>query len=87
MFFTASWCGPCQQFAPIVCEVARELQIPVTVINVDESGELADKAQITDLPSCVLVSDGRYGPPIVGALPKIEFRQYLVDQYADLSLC
>ena len=43
--FWATWCGPCRMVSPIVDEIANERDdIKVGKINVDEQGEVANKA-------------------------------------------
>ncbi len=56
--FTAPWCPACQSMEPVVQRLVDE-NIPVRQIPVDDYQELAAQAEVTHLPSFVLVIDGR----------------------------
>ena len=61
--FWASWCGPCQQIAPSLEEIARErTDVLVCKINVDEEPELARQFNVSSIPMLVVISDGRVYP-------------------------
>lgn len=58
--FGAQWCGPCQRFAPQFEELSEEHQdIAFIVVDVDECPEIANKYNITRLPSLVFVKNGK----------------------------
>lgn len=56
--FTATWCGPCQQMSPIVDRLAQE-GYPIRKVDVDRQRALAERYQITSMPTFVLVVNGR----------------------------
>ncbi len=56
--FTATWCGPCQQMSPIIDRLAQE-GYPVRKVDVDQQRALAERFQITSMPTFVLVVNGR----------------------------
>jgi len=66
----ASWCGPCQQFAPVY-ESASERHPDVTFAKIDTEAEqeLSAAVQITSIPTLMAFRDGvlLYAQP--GALP------------------
>lgn len=72
--FWASWCGPCKMLAPVISEIARELDSKVRVgkINVDDEGELAVKFGISSIPTVLLFKDGRVEGSSVGFCSKDE---------------
>ena len=69
--FWASWCGPCRMVAPIVEEIAEELEhIKVVKVNVDEEPELAARYQIMSIPTLMVFKNGQIVNQALGALPK-----------------
>ena len=54
--FWAQWCGPCRALAPIIDEIAKDLdgKIKVGKVNVDEAGELAAQYNIMSIPTLLL---------------------------------
>ncbi len=71
--FWAEWCGPCQQMAPVVEEIAEEYgSIKVGKVNVDEEMELAQKFHVVYIPTLVLVKNGEAAATHVGYSGKQE---------------
>ena len=70
--FWATWCGPCQMLAPVLEEVAKELegQYKVGKVNVDEEMELALAYKISNIPTLLLFKDGKVIDKMMGFLPK-----------------
>lgn len=70
--FWAPWCGPCRQLAPILDEVAAELDGKVVVlkVNVDEEPSLAAKYGIVSIPTLHLFTLGESVKTIVGGRTK-----------------
>lgn len=69
--FWAEWCGPCRMVAPIVDEIAREVEhAKVGKINVDEQPELAAKYNVMSIPTLLVIKNGEVAQSIVGARPK-----------------
>ena len=57
--FWAPWCGPCQQIAPIVEQIAEEREdVIVGKVNVDEEMELAQRYRVLSIPTLVVVQNG-----------------------------
>ena len=59
--FYADWCGPCKMMAPIIEEIAEELQGKAKVgkINVDENQELAMKYEVMSIPTLIIYKNGK----------------------------
>ena len=59
--FYAPWCGPCQMLAPFLERLAGEFdgRIKFGKVNVDHAPELADRYDITGVPTLMLFRDGR----------------------------
>lgn len=63
--FTAPWCGPCQQMAPIVDRLHRQGHA-IRKVDFDQNRELARKYQIETIPAFVLVVNGKVVERSVG---------------------
>jgi thioredoxin 1 len=73
-YFTASWCGPCKAFKPIIEELIEEGQ-PIEILDVDENDELAKEYAIRSVPTTIIFDDeGLLLERFVGAKTK-EFIQ------------
>ena len=70
--FWATWCGPCQMLAPVLEEVANELEgkIKVGKVNVDEQMELALEYKISSIPTLLVFENGEIKKKNLGFLPK-----------------
>ncbi|MBX4209656.2 MAG: thioredoxin family protein [Mollicutes bacterium PWAP] len=53
--FTASWCGPCKMFAPVLEEVSNE--IPVYKVDGDENPLFTRELNISGYPTTFLVEN------------------------------
>ncbi len=68
VYWTASWCGPCQQIAPIYDDLAGEHpQSTFLKVDVDEHAELAADAEIQAMPTFQFFREGEQVNEIVGA--------------------
>lgn len=66
--FSATWCGPCQQAKPFIQQLRRE-GLPVREVDVDRQRDVAQRFNITAMPTFVLVIDGREVDRVVGYRP------------------
>ena len=62
-------CGPCQQFKPIMKELANEGN-NIQFIDVDKDSELASKYGVRSVPTVVIEDGGVEVDRFVGVLPK-----------------
>lgn len=76
--FWASWCGPCRMLAPVVSQIAEELdgKIKVGKINVDEENELALRYNVMSIPSLMLFKNGEIDKKHVGFASKKDILEY-----------
>ena len=51
LYFTASWCGPCQSMKPIMKELVPKYNIKV--IDVDTDAEMTSKYGIRSIPTFI----------------------------------
>lgn len=72
----ASWCGPCQQMAPLYDELAKELvgKYILAQMNVDDARDLSIEYGITSIPAFVFFKDGKIVGKEVGYMSKDDLR-------------
>ncbi|NQT93875.1 MAG: thioredoxin [Lentisphaerae bacterium] len=75
--FWAEWCGPCRAVAPILDELASELngQLTIAKVNVDDNQQLAAEFGIRSIPTLLVFKGGVVQEQIVGALPKAALQE------------
>ena len=82
--FSAVWCGPCKMLAPIVEELSKELEGKAKVfkVDVDKSGDIAQRYNITGVPTVMIFKNGKEMDKMVGFQPKVtlknKLKKYLV---------
>jgi thioredoxin 1 len=68
--FWASWCGPCQAFAPIFEEASKNYpDITFGEVNTEEEHLLASSLNVTAIPTIMIFRDGILFFNESGALP------------------
>lgn len=74
--FWAEWCGPCKMIAPVLDELATELdgQLKVVKIDVDSEAGLAAQYGITAIPTLLLFKAGQIVDQMRGAKSKRAIR-------------
>lgn len=74
--FWAEWCGPCKMIAPVLDELATELNGQLTIAKVDVDAESALAAQygITAIPTLLLFKGGQVVDQLRGARSKRAIR-------------
>jgi thioredoxin 2 len=77
--FWASWCGPCQSFAPVFSQAASELepQFRFGKIDTEQQQQLAAQFNIRSIPTLMIFKQGNVVAQQSGALPKQAFYQWL----------
>ena len=70
--FSAAWCGPCKQLAPVVEELAKEYdgRLKVAKVDVEESQQTAMKYGIMSVPTLLFLKDGKIADQLVGNHPR-----------------
>ena len=68
-YFSATWCGPCQTFKPIMHEIANEGH-SVQFIDIDQQGDLARQYNVRSVPTVVIEQNGSEVNRLIGATTK-----------------
>jgi thioredoxin 1 len=68
--FHANWCGPCRSLAPILEQVAKEMEGKVVIgkIDIDSEEKTAAQFQITSVPTMILFKNGKEVSRKIGLL-------------------
>ena len=72
--FYADWCGPCNVMAPVIEELAKELEGKAKVgkINVDENSDIAVEYNVMSIPTLIIFKNGKEEKRLVGLRDKEE---------------
>jgi len=76
-YFSATWCGPCKTFKPIMNEIVGEGH-SVQFIDIDQSQDLAAKYNVRSVPTTVIEENGIEVNRFIGAIPKHQILGKLV---------
>ncbi len=77
--FGADWCPPCRRLHPNLVKIAAEYsgRAKVVAVDVDKSGELAQKYGVSGIPALVVIVDGRKADGAVGYRTEAQLRTLL----------
>ena len=70
--FSADWCPPCKMLNPVIERISLEYQEQLDIygVNTDESPKLAQRFNISGVPTLIFFRDGKEIKKLVG------FRDY-----------
>jgi len=81
--FWAPWCGPCRMMAPVLDEVAGEMEGKVKIAKLDvedpNNGEIAGRYNIQSIPNMKVFKGGEVVKEIIGFKPKDELIKELAE--------
>ncbi|MFE2168099.1 thioredoxin family protein [Streptomyces sp. NPDC059447] len=82
--FTADWCPPCRQLAPVLSAVAAEEADRLKVVQLDVDGNPATVARygVLSMPTLLVFRDGEPVQQMVGLRAKRKLLQELEEEMA-----
>ena len=80
--FFATWCGPCQQLAPILKQVKEVMgeRISILEIDVEKNEQLAAQYQVKGVPTMLLFQNGKQLWRQSGVLSKEQLIQIITEK-------
>ena len=77
--FWAEWCGPCRRVAPVLDELAGEMdgKVRIAKLNVDENQKIAMDFMVQSIPTFILFKGGKMADRLMGAVPKAAFQSFI----------
>ncbi|GGS97016.1 MULTISPECIES: thioredoxin [Streptomyces] len=79
--FTADWCPPCRQMAPVLSALAAEEgeRLKVVQLDVDHNPETTNAYKVLSMPTFMVFQGGEPVKSMVGARPKRRLLEELAD--------
>ncbi|MGW8747179.1 thioredoxin family protein [Streptomyces sp. NPDC055794] len=79
--FTADWCPPCRQMAPVLSAVAEEEgeRLRVVQLNVDRNPATTNAYKVLSMPTFMVFRGGEPVKSLVGSRPKRRLLAELAD--------
>ena len=77
--FYADWCGPCRMIAPIIEELAKEMngKAKIAKLDIDTSQETTAQFGVTSIPTLILFKEGKEVKRIVGVKDKEALQSFI----------
>lgn len=86
--FTAEWCGPCKQLAPLIDRAIAAVDDPrvkQVVIDIDQNRLIAEQFRIQSVPTVYGFAGGRPVDGFVGARTEREVKEFVLKLLATLG--
>lgn len=87
LWFSAEWCGPCQQMEPIVKKLVNQYRerIRVLKVDVDQQLELANDFALRGVPTLVLLAKNGEVDRQIGAAGLKQLHEWLDRSLSQLN--
>lgn len=81
--FHANWCGPCRMIAPILEQLADQVEgkAKIAKLDIDEAQSTTASLQITSVPTLILFKDGKEVKRVVG-VKDLDYLKDLIDSFS-----
>ena len=84
--FWASWCGPCQNMAPIFNKVAQQSSnLLFTKVNTEQAQKVSADASIRSIPTLIFFHRGQEVDRISGGLGEAQLKQWVITNINKIS--
>lgn len=76
--FWAEWCGPCKMLAPVIDNLAKEIDdIKFAKVNVDKEPELCRDFNVMSIPTLLLFENGELKNTSVGFITEDDLKVFI----------
>src|SRR3989338_5471258 len=77
--FWAEWCGPCRLMGPILDELAPVYsgKLKIGKVNVDQNQDAPTKFGVMNIPTMILIKNGKEATRFVGSMSKGDLQKKL----------
>jgi len=79
VYFTATWCGPCKQYGPLLEKVVKEAKgrLKLARVDIDKSPQLAQQFRVQSVPMVYIFFQGQPLDAFAGPMQESQLKQML----------